>query len=97
MRARWNETTGALLTALLKGKAAVEDLSKALKAAPTTVGTVLLRLYRAKNVDREKIEDGVVVIDAEEEVTRPRHVYVYSITEKGKARLAWIRKSRKSK
>lgn len=96
MRARWNQTTEAILTTLSAKKgASSEDIARRIKATVTTVSTTLLRLFKAGNVEREKVQDGEVVLDEEEGVTRPRHIYRYSITEKGIRRLEWITGSKK--
>ena len=97
MRARWNETTALVLGALEGGKKTSEGIAKALKTNVSKVRTILRRLWEQKNIEREKVEQGVVVVDEEEGVERPRYVYLYSITGKGEARLDYIRGSLKQR
>lgn len=97
MRARWNETTERVLSSLEGGKSTAEGVSEGLKAGLSTVRTLLLRLTKQGNAEREKTQEGSVVIDREEGIERPRYVYLYSITEKGRGRLAYIRKSLKQR
>ena len=66
------------------------DIAKAVKCRVSTARTTLLNLKNQDNVERKKIEQGTVVIDRDEDITRPRYVFVYSITEKGYKRLERI-------
>ena len=97
MRARWNETTRAILAELLSGGAAtVREISKAVDSEEGNTSTILLRLYRAGHVERESVQSGKVVIDREEGVSRPKYVYSYSITKRGEGRLGYISSKKKS-
>jgi len=91
MRARWNETTRAVLEVLVREDGStVREISKEVDSEEGNISTILLRLYRAGHVSRERVEDGRVVIDQEEKVSRPRYIYEYSITERGRGRLSFI-------
>lgn len=93
MRARWNETTAGVLGALSEGKKTSEGVAKALRTKLSKTRTTLRRLWEQGNVEREKVQQGTVVVDEEEGIERPRHVYLYSITKKGEGRLAYILES----
>lgn len=97
MRARWNETTEAILGALTQGKSTVREISKAVEAEEGNVSTILLRLYRAGHVDRERVQAGKVVVDREEGISRPKYIYEYSITDRGGGRLKYIENSMKGR
>lgn len=98
MRARWNETTRAILAELLSGGAAtVREISKAVDSEEGNASTILLRLYRAGHVERERVQAGKVVIDREEGVSRPKYVYSYSVTKRGNGRLEYLQNSKKGK
>jgi predicted transcriptional regulator len=87
MRARYGEKTAKILLALTRRDMTAAQLAKAVHGRQTSTMTILLRLYQYGQVDRQKTEDGVVVVDRDEGVERPRYVYVYSITDKGHQRL----------
>jgi predicted transcriptional regulator len=95
MRARWNETTAKILGALNEGEKTAEGIAHALKTDVSKVRSILRRLWEQKNVEREKRQQGTVVVDKDEGIERPRYVYLYSISEKGQARLAYIAESLK--
>lgn len=87
-RAGWDETTGSILACLAKRDATVEQIARTVKAGEGNVSTILLRLTRAGHVSREWISQGRV--DLGGGASRSRYVYIYSITERGEARLSRI-------
>lgn len=91
MRARKNETTGRIL-AFLAGKrgAKVREIAGKLKLGEHNVAATLKRLLCQGNVQRQRVEDGRVVIDEEENITRANYCFVYSLTENGQERLQRI-------
>lgn len=97
MRARWNETTEAILQAIKGGKSTVREIAKEVDAEEGNVSTILLRLYRAGHVGRERVADGKVTIDREEGVTRPKYIFEYAITDRGGGRLQYIENARKGR
>lgn len=97
MRSRWNETTEAILQAITQGKATVREIAKLVDAEEGNVSTILLRLYRAGHVERERVEAGRVVVDKEEGISRPKYIFEYSITDRGGGRLTYIENSRKGR
>lgn len=97
MRARWNETTEAILQAITQGKSTVREISKVIDAEEGNVSTILLRLYRAGHVERERVEAGRVVVDKEEGISRPKYVFEYSITDRGGGRLEYLMNPKKGK
>jgi predicted transcriptional regulator len=97
MRARWNETTEAILVALASGKSTVKEIAKEIESEEGNVSTILLRLFRAGHVGREKVEVGKVVIDREEGVSRPKYIFEYSITDRGGGRLQYLQNPKKGR
>jgi len=98
MRSGYNETTAAILGALSGKKGSADAVAKALGMDISTVSSTLLRLFRYGHVDRERVQRGHIVLDEDEGVTRPRYVYLYSMTGAGKKRLGSIKtKPRKSR
>ena len=91
MRARKNEATMAILAALTKGPQTAEAIATFLNTKVPKVSMILLKLVRFGHATREKIEDGIVVMDAQEKIVRPRYVHVYSITDKGDVRLDYLK------
>lgn len=91
MRARKNETAGRIL-AFIAGKrgARVREIAAKLKLGEQNVGATLKRLLEQDCVERERVQDGRVVIDEDENVSRANYCFVYSITEKGQERLQRI-------
>jgi predicted transcriptional regulator len=89
-RARRNETAYAILEAISKRPSAAREIAERLKAGEANVGTTLRRLWTQGHVKRERLEAGKVLIDKEEEVSRPLYVYRYSLTPRGRERLAWL-------
>jgi predicted transcriptional regulator len=94
MRNRFRESTAAILAALVRGSATCQDIAQACSLGITNTGSLLLRLYRMGHVTRERTREGDVVIDKEENISRPRYVYLYSLTPKGEVRLKFINSSR---
>jgi DNA-binding MarR family transcriptional regulator len=90
MRARWNELVTRVLGQLSREPGTAAELADELKAGVSNISTTLLRLTDQGHVERERIEDGEIVLDKDENITRPRYVFRYSITDKGKGRLARI-------
>ena len=90
MRARWSETTTRILKAFRRGFLPVEEIASRAGIGLSNARTTLFRLYRYRHVKRKKIQDGYIVVDEEEGIRRPRIVYVYTITEEGKARRDWL-------
>ena len=86
MRARKNQTTVRILAELEKGSGTALEIAERLQEGTTKISTILLRLYQQGHVGRERIRQGVIVIDKDEGVVRPRHLFQYSINEKGKSR-----------
>ena len=76
-----------MLGCLSVGEGSCLVVANSLKAKPTTIGTILLRLYKHKYLDRRKVKEGTIVIDEDDGVTRPRYVYLYALTDKGRRRL----------
>src|SRR5574342_1182256 len=95
MRSRWNETTEAILQAITQGKVTVREIAKAIESEEGNVSTILLRLYRAGHVGRQRVEAGRVMIDREEAVSRPKYVFEYAITNRGGGGLRYIENTRK--
>lgn len=91
MRNRYRESTLAILEFLARTQGTCQDVAAECGLGITNVGSLLLRLARMGHVDRQRARQGVVVIDKDEKITRPRYVYLYSITPKGSARLKWIK------
>ena len=87
MRAKFGEATHRVLACLSGGEGSCLAIARALKSKPTTVGTMLLRLYKNKYIERRKVQEGTIVIDRDEGVTRPRYVYLHALTDKGRRRL----------
>lgn len=46
------------------------------------------------HIQRERTQEGSIVIDKDEGISRPRYVYLYKITPKGLVRLKYINSSR---
>jgi predicted transcriptional regulator len=91
MRARWNEVTGKILALLKREEMDADTVSKHLQSNGTKASVILLKLYRQGSVNRKSVKDGEIVLDKDEDITRPRYVYVYSITDQGLERLSRIR------
>ncbi len=87
MRARFGEATHRVLGCLSGGEGSCLAVAHSLKSKPTTIGTILLRLYKHKYLERHKVKEGIIVIDEDDGVTRPRYVYLYVLTDKGRRRL----------
>lgn len=87
MRAKFGEATHRLLACLSGGEGSCLAVSRSLHSKPTTIGTMLLRLTKHKYLERRRVKEGVIVIDKDEGVTRPRYVYLYALTDKGHRRL----------
>jgi predicted transcriptional regulator len=88
MRAKWNETNRLVLeTISAKPKLAAQQIAERVGKGVRSVSTILLRLHRQGCVSRTRIVDGEVTVDVEEGISRPRYVYVYESTEKGRHRL----------
>ena len=96
--AKYNETTAQILEILLEGPRSTEELAEALECSRSNVTVPLLKLFRAGHVDRERQEQGKVVLKnpgkGEHPIERDNVVWVYGVTEKGEARLATIRGER---
>lgn len=90
MRARWNELVTKVLGKLSRESYTVAELADELKAGNNNISTTLLRLTDQGHVERERIEDGEILLDKDEKITRPRYVFRYSITDKGRGRLSRI-------
>lgn len=90
MRNRFRESTAAILEALTRGSATCQEIAQACTLGITNTGSILLRLYRMGHVLRERTQEGDVVIDKDENISRPRYVYLYSLTPKGGVRLKFI-------
>jgi len=93
---KYNETTAAILRILLKGHATVDEITEELGCSRSNVEMTILKLLRYQRVERERVTMNAPVIirkaaGRQKAVTRPRHVYVYSITESGESRLESIR------
>ena len=87
MRAKFGEATHRALACLSGGEGSCLAIAKAIKSKTTTVGTMLLRLHKNKYIERRKIQEGTIVIDKDEGVTRPRYIFLYSLTDKGRRRI----------
>lgn len=87
MRARKNESTAAILEALAAGEASAKKIAATLNTNIPKVSMILLNLTRHGYVSRRSVQEGVIVVDQEEKIERPRYVFLYSITERGVARL----------
>ena len=87
MRARYSERTAKILLALARRSMTAEELSKAIRCRVGTVRSTLTRLVQYRQVSRERIQDGTVIVDKDEKIERPRHLYRYTITGKGHDRL----------
>lgn len=90
MRARKNQTAGRVLSYLAGRDAMAREVSSKLRLGQHNIAATLNRLYKQECVDRNKVEDGEVVIDQEEKITRKNYCFMYSITEKGRERLERI-------
>lgn len=93
MRARKNEATLRLLKFVASNdKEEAQEIAKRLDASIPSTSAILLRLTRWQQLSRVKLQNGTVVMDAEEDIERPRYAYVYSITERGLGRLKILEK-----
>lgn len=95
MRLQKGERTAEILRVLSRKDATAEAVAKTLKAGGSNIASLLLRLIHSGHVKRATIQHGTVVIDEDEGITRPKHVFLYSITPKGEERLEWLTKSAK--
>ena len=88
----YNETTEAVLELLTRRPMTVNAVAKALRCSRSNVTTILLKLLRYGRVERDQEEHGepIVIRATNPPVTRPRKVYVYSITPEGRQRLKRI-------
>lgn len=91
MRNRYRESTAAILGSLSHGPANCESCAQACGLHVNNTATLLLRLSRMGHVSRERTQQGTVVIDQEEGISRPRWVYVYTLTPKGLARYKYLK------
>ncbi len=87
MRARFGEATHRVLGCLSGGEGSCLAVASTLQAKPTSIGTILLRLTKNRYLERRRVQEGLIVIDKDENVTRPRYVYLYVLTDKGRRRL----------
>ena len=87
MRAKFGEATHRVLGCLSGGEGSCHAVARSLESKPTTIGTILLRLYKYKYLERRKVKEGTIIIDEDDGVTRPRYVYLYALTDKGRRRL----------
>ena len=87
MRARKNQTTVRLLGILANGSGTAQGIAKQAAIPVPRASMTLLNLFRAGHVSRATVREGDIIVDEEERVTRPRYVFVYSLTKKGLARL----------
>ncbi len=86
-RARYAQRTEKILLALARKDQSADQLADGMRCGIGTVRATLLRLVQYGQVSREKVEDGVVVVNVQEGIERPRWIYVYTITDRGHARL----------
>ncbi len=92
MTAAYTERTAEILASLAESTNTAKEIAKSLGCNVGTVSVTLKRLYRYGQVHREKIKDGMVVLNKKKGIERSKVVYFYTITEKGKKRLAYIKK-----
>lgn len=94
MRNRKNETTAVVLEKLaaLGGEGTIQAIAERARRNVPVVSMTLLKLLRGGHVARRRAREGTIVVDREENISRPRYVYVYSITSKGVGRLEVIQK-----
>jgi DNA-binding MarR family transcriptional regulator len=95
MRARKNEATLRILKFVAANKGAeAHEIAERLRATTPSTSAILLRLVSSsyKQLSREKVHAGWIVIDKEENAKRRRMVYVYSITDRGLGRLKILEK-----
>lgn len=93
---KYNETTAKILKILSDRQATVDEIAEELGCSRSNVETAILKLLKYQRVDRERVAMNAPVVirkatKQQKAVTRPRHVYVYSITESGEDRLGSIR------
>lgn len=96
MRARKNETTARVLNALLERRGTAQDLAARLRANVPRISMTLLKLVRSGHATRTVVTHGKIVVDKDEGIERPRRFFLYSITEKGAARLKVIQGKQRS-
>lgn len=94
----YNETTAAILNILQNGQATIDEIAEELGCSRSNVATAILKLLRQQRVERERVAMNAPVVIRKAEgrrkaVTRPRHVYVYSINGRGEDRLKSIRRA----
>jgi predicted transcriptional regulator len=94
MRNRKNKTTCLVLEKLvaLGGEGTAQAIAVRAGRNIPIVSMTLLKLLRDGHVSRRHAREGDIVVDQEEGISRPRYVYVYSITPKGVRRLEVIQK-----
>jgi predicted ArsR family transcriptional regulator len=90
MRARKNESTAAILQELTRGDGTCQAIAGRLGTKGPKVSMILLHLVRMGQASRKTVHEGEIVVDQDEGISRPRYVYVYSITQKGASRLETI-------
>lgn len=91
MRARKNEATLAILIALGTGEHSAQTIAAALNTQIPKVSMILLKLVGYGQVTRRKVQDGEITVDADEGVTRPRYIYLYTITGPGHQRIEYLK------
>jgi Mn-dependent DtxR family transcriptional regulator len=86
VRKKHSERSLQILKALDINDGSALDVSKRLRVAKNLVNNLLLRLRAGGYVRRDRVQQGVVIIDKDEHLERKKMVYVYSITKSGVAR-----------
>jgi len=89
MRARWNETSLAILANLsMNPGTTAKKIAKDVGKKHTSVSTILKRLFECGAVSRVRVVAGEVVLDKELSISRDKYVFHFFITDKGRGRLA---------
>lgn len=98
MRVRKNEATLRLLKFVAANdRKEAQEIASRLNASVPSTSAILLRLTRWDQLSRVKVENGIIVIDAEENAKRRRMAFVYTITDRGLGRLKILEKRSRRK